>query len=159
MSGIRIAALGLGAVLIAEAVCGMPLQAAGKGSVKQTPVPTVTVSEELSAAPEPGEPGNPRSSYKLGSARSLEGKNLIYSLFVDTPDAKWTDRDKKKALKNLEIAKEYIETEAKSYHKKVDLVVDFEEYEDLTGSARINFSLKDGEDYEEALDEEIAGWL
>lgn len=159
MSGIRIAALGLGAVLIAEAVCGMPLQAAGKGSVKQTPVPTVTVSEEPLATPEPGEPGNPRSSYKLGSARSLEGKNLIYSLFVDTPDAEWTDRDKKKALKNLEIAKEYIETEAKSYHKKVDLVVDFEEYEDLTGSARINFSLKDGEDYEEALDEEIAGWL
>ncbi len=52
-----------------------------------------------------------------------------------------------------------METEAKSYHKKVDLVVDFEENEDLTGSARINFSLKDGEDYEEALDEEIAGWL
>ena len=90
MSGIRIAALGLGAVLIAEAVCGMPLQAAGKGSVKQTPVPTVTVSEEPLATPEPGEPGNPRSSYKLGSARSLEGKNLIYSLFVDTPDAEWT---------------------------------------------------------------------
>ena len=159
MSGIRIAALGLGAVLIAEAVCGMPLQAAGKGSVKQTPVPTVTVSEEPLATPEPGELGNPRSSYKLGSAKSLEGKNLVYSLFVDTPDAKWTDRDKKKALKNLEIAKDYIETEAKSYHKKVDLVVDFEENEDLTGSARINFSLKDGEDYEEALDEEIAGWL
>ena len=95
MSGIRIAALGLGAVLIAEAVCGMPLQAAGKGSVKQTPVPTVTVSEEPLATPEPGEPGNPRSSYKLGSARSLEGRNLIYSLFVDTPDAEWTDRDKK----------------------------------------------------------------
>lgn len=159
MSGIRIAALGLGAVLIAEAVCGMLLQAAGKGSVKQTPVPTATVSEEPLATPEPGELGNPRSSYKLGSAKSLEGKNLIYSLFVDTPDAKWTDRDKKKALKNLEIAKDYIETEAKSYHKKVDLVVDFEENEDLTGSARINFSLKDGEDYEEALDEKIAGWL
>ena len=159
MSGIRIAALGLGAVLTAGAVCGMPLQAAGKGSAKQTPVPTATVSEEPSATPEPGELGNPRSSYKLGSAKNLEGKNLIYSLFVDTPDAKWTDRDKKKALKNLEIAKEYIETEAKSYHKKVDLVVDFEENEDLTGSARINFSLKDGEDYEEALDEEIAAWL
>lgn len=159
MSGIRIAALGLGAVLTAGAVCGMPLQAAGKGSAKQTPVPTATVSEEPSATPEPGELGNPRSSYKLGSAKNLEGKNLIYSLFVDTPDAKWTDRDKKKALKNLEIAKEYIETEAKSYHKKVDLIVDFEENEDLTGSARINFSLKDGEDYEEALDEEIAAWL
>ena len=159
MSGIRIVALGLGAVLTAGAVCGMPLQAAGKGSAKQTPVPTATVREEPSATPEPGELGNPRSSYKLGSAKNLEGKNLIYSLFVDTPDAKWTDRDKKKALKNLEIAKEYIETEAKSYHKKVDLIVDFEENEDLTGSARINFSLKDGEDYEEALDEEIAGWL
>lgn len=160
MSGMRIAALGLGAVLAAGAVCGVPLLADGKSSAGSEKQPqAVAVSEEPSATPEPGELGNPRSSYKLGSAKSLEGKNLIYSLFVDTPDAKWTDRDKKKALKNLEIAKEYIETEAKSYHKKVDLVVDFEENEDLTGSARINFSLKDGEDYEEALDEEIAGWL
>lgn len=159
MSGIRIAALGLSAVLTAGAVGMMPMQADGKSSVQQTPVPTAVVSEQEAATPEPGELGNPRSSYKLGSARSLEGKNLIYSLFVDTPDAKWTQRDKKNALKELEIAKEYIEAEAKSYHKKVDLVVDFEENEDLTGNARINFSLKDGEDYEEALDEEIAGWL
>ena len=160
MSGIRIAALGLGAVLTAGAVCGVPLLANGKSSAGSEKQPqAVAVSEEPLATPEPGELGNPRSSYKLGSAKSLEGKNLIYSLFVDTPDAKWTDRDKKKALQNLEIAKEYIETEAKSYRKKVDLVVDFEENEDLTGSARINFSLKDGEDYEEALDEEIAGWL
>ena len=160
MSGIRIAALGLGAVLTAGAVCGVPLLANGKSSAGSEKQPqAVAVSEEPLATPEPGELGNPRSSYKLGSAKSLEGKNLIYSLFVDTPDAKWTDRDKKKALQNLEIAKEYIETEAKSYRKKVDLVVDFEENEDLTGSARINFSLKDGEDYEEALDEEITAWF
>mgnify|MGYP006980631967 FL=1 len=160
MSGIRIAALRLGVVLTAGVVCGMLLLADGKSSTDSGKQPqTAAVGEELSAAPEPGELGNPRSSYKLGSARSLEGKNLIYSLFVDTPDAEWTDRDKKKALKNLKIAKEYIEAEAKGYHKKVDLVVDFEENEDLTGNARINFSLKDGEDYEEALDEEIAGWL
>ncbi len=160
MSGIRIAALGLGAVLTAGAVCGVPLLANGKSSAGSEKQPqAVAVSEEPLATPEPGELGNPRSSYKLGSAKSLEGKNLIYSLFVDTPDAKWTDRDKKKVLQNLEIAKEYIETEAKSYRKKVDLVVDFEENEDLTGSARINFSLKDGEDYEEALDEEIAAWF
>lgn len=160
MSGIRIAALRLGVVLTAGVVCGMPLLVDGKSSTDSGQQPqTAAVSEELLAAPEPGELGNPRSSYKLGSARSLEGKNLIYSLFVDTPDAEWTDRDKKKALKNLEIAKEYIEAEAKDYHKKAELVVDFEENEDLTGSASINFSLKDGEDYEEALDEEIAGWL
>lgn len=160
MSGIRIAALRLGVVLTAGVVCGMPLLVDGKSSTDSGQQPqTAAVSEELLAAPEPGELGNPRSSYKLGSARSLEGKNLIYSLFVDTPDAEWTDRDKKKALKNLKIAKEYIEAEAKDYHKKVDLVVDFEKNEDLTGSARIHFSLKDGEDYEEALDEEIAGWL
>ncbi len=160
MSGIRIAALGLGAVLTVGTVCGVPLPVNGKSSTGSEKQPqAVAVSEESSETPELGELGNPRSSYKLGSANSLEGKNLIYSLFVDTPDAKWTDRDKKKALKNLEIAKEYIEAEAKSYHKKVDLVVDFEEYGDLTGGARINFSLKDGKDYEEALDEEIAGWL
>lgn len=160
MSGIRIAALRLGVVLAAGAVCGTPLLADGKSSTDSGRQPqAAAVGEELSAAPEPGELGNPRSSYKLGSAKSLEGKNLIYSLFVDTPDAEWTDRDKKKALKNLEIAKEYIEAEAKDYHKKAELVVDFEENEDLTGNARIHFSLKDGEDYEEALDEEIAGWL
>ena len=122
MSGIRIAALRLGVVLTAGVVCGMPLLADGKSSTDSgQQSKTAAVCEELSAAPEPGDVGNPRSSYKLGSAKSLEGKNLIYSLFVDTPDAEWTDRDKKKALKNLEIAKEYIEAEARTTIRKQSL--------------------------------------
>lgn len=131
---------------------------------KETPKPSPNkavgekATEEVQQ-PELGELGNPRSSYKLGSAKCLEGKNLIYSMFVDTPDAEWTQEEKQQVLENLKIAEEYIEASAKEYRKKVDLVVDFEENPDLTGRARIFFSVKDGEDYEEQMDREIARWL
>ncbi len=77
MSGIRIAALRLGVVLAAGAVFGMPLLADGKSSTDSGRQPqAAAVGEELSAAPEPGEPGNPRSSYKLGSAKESGGKEF-----------------------------------------------------------------------------------
>lgn len=129
---------------------------------KETPTPTApSVEKEIQEEqqPELGELGNPRSSFKLGSAKYLEGKNLVYSLFVDTPDAKWSDKEKQEVLENLKIAEEYIETAARDYRKKVDLVVDFKENPSLTGTGKIYFSVKDGKDYEERLDREIAKWL
>lgn len=119
----------------------------------------VLTTAMLVGQPDLGELGNPRSSYKLGSAKYLEGTNLIYSIFVDTPDAKWTPEAKQDVLGKLKIAEEYIETSARDYRKKVDLVLDFEENTDLTGNGKIFFSVKDGKDYEERLDKEIAKWL
>jgi len=75
---------------------------------KETPKPSPNkavgekATEEVQQ-PELGELGNPRSSYKLGSAKCLEGRNLIYSMFVDTPDAEWTQEEKQQVLENLKM--------------------------------------------------------
>ena len=46
----------------------------------------LTATAILTAAQEEELPGTPRSSYGLGSAAYLEDCNLLYSLFVDTPE-------------------------------------------------------------------------
>lgn len=103
-------------------------------------------------------PGNPRSSYGLGSAAYLEGDNLLYSLFVDTPESSFEEEDKEEVLKKLLCAADYIETEAEEYGCDVKLICDFDEQPLLTGSARVDFAVADEEDFLEALDEEIAVW-
>lgn len=103
--------------------------------------------------------GNPRSSYGLGSACYLSGKNLLYSLYVDTPQSSWEQEEKEEVLSKLGIACEYIEDCAKQYHKKVELVYDWEENTDLAGNAKVKFPICDQADFVEELDEEIALWV
>lgn len=103
--------------------------------------------------------GNPRSSYGLGSARYLSGRNLLYSLFVDTTESSWEKAEKEEVLLKLEIAAEYIENAARGYRKKTELVYNWQENADLTGNARVKFSINDQTDFEDRLDEEIALWV
>lgn len=103
--------------------------------------------------------GNPRSSYGLGSAKYLEGRNVLYSLFVDTPHSNWQQDDKEAALEKLQIATEYIEESAREYGVETELVCDWQENIDLTGQAKVDFKIMDGENFEERLDEEIAYWV
>ncbi len=103
--------------------------------------------------------GNPRSSYGLGSAKYLEGRNVLYSLFVDTPETSWEQEDKELALKKLQIATEYIEEAAEEYGVDAELICDWSEDIDLCGQTSIGFSVRDGEDFEEPLDEAIAYWV
>ena len=103
--------------------------------------------------------GNPRSSYGLGSAKYLEGKNVLYSLFVDTPDAVWQQADKEVALEKLQIATEYIEAAAEEYGVDTELICDWQEHVDLAGQADVSFPVRDGENFEDRLDEEIAYWV
>ncbi len=103
--------------------------------------------------------GKPRSSYGLGSAQYLEGKNILYSLFVDTSESKWNEEQKAQALSKLEVASTYIEGEAKRYHKKAELIYDWQENENLVGQAAVVFPIDDKEDFVDDLDEEIAVWV
>ncbi|MBQ8596597.1 MAG: hypothetical protein IJ409_02285 [Lachnospiraceae bacterium] len=103
--------------------------------------------------------GNPRSSYGLGSAKYLEGTNVLYSLFVDTPDAVWQQADKEAALEKLQIATEYIEEAAGEYGVDAELICDWQENVDLSGQTAVDFPIRDGEDFEDRLDEEIAYWV
>ena len=103
--------------------------------------------------------GNPRSSYGLGSARYLEGRNVLYSMFVDTPETSWNQEDKELALEKLQIATEYIEDAANEYGVDAELICDWSKEIDLSGQVSVNFPVRDGEDFEEPLDEAIALWV
>lgn len=103
--------------------------------------------------------GNPRSSYGLGSAKYLEGRNVLYSLFVDTPDASWQQEDKEQALKKLQIATGYIEDRAEEYGVDAELICDWQENIDLMGQTEVDFVIRDDEEFVDRLDEEIAYWV
>ena len=103
--------------------------------------------------------GNPRSSFGLGSAQYLRGKNLLYSLYVDTTESSWSKEEREEVLFKLEIATAYIEDSAKQYHEKVELVCNWQENEDLTGNARVKFPIDDQVDFMDRLDQEIALWV
>ena len=118
----------------------------------------LTATAILTAAQEEELPGTPRSSYGLGSAAYLEDCNLLYSLFVDTPENCFTEQDREQALQQLGIACDYIEEQAAAYGKEAALLYDFSQNEDLSGTAEISFEAAEGEEFAEALDEEIAGW-
>lgn len=101
----------------------------------------------------------PRSSYGLGSARYLEGRNLLYSLFVDTPGSSWDNEEKEDALWNLNKAAIYIEETAQEYGQETELVCDWLENENLTGRASVDFEIADDKDFTDQLDKEIGGWV
>lgn len=103
--------------------------------------------------------GIPRSSYGLGSAKYLEGENLLYSLYVDTPEHTWSPEAKEETLDKLEIAAAYIEETAREYHKEVELIYNWQEKEELLGGATVDFAIADDEDFMERLNREIRIWV
>lgn len=101
----------------------------------------------------------PRSSYGLGSAKYLEGRNLLYSLFVDTPQSTWSSEAEAETLRNLNRAASYIEETAQEYGRETELVFDWQENENLIGRAAVDFEIADDKDFVDRLDQEIGGWV
>lgn len=101
----------------------------------------------------------PRSSYGLGSAEYLEGRNLLYSLFVDTPQSTWGREEMEDTLQNLNRAVFYIEETAQEYGRETKLVCDWQENEKLTGRAAVDFDIADDKDFLDQLDQEIGVWV
>lgn len=108
---------------------------------------------------EPETPGNPRSSYGLGSAPFLKGKNVLISMFVTTPESSFTHEERLTTLDKLESAVSYIEAQAAEYNTEVELLYDWREYGDLCAEAATDFVINESSDYIEPLDEEIAKWF
>lgn len=101
----------------------------------------------------------PRSSYGLGSAKYLEGRNLLYSLFVDTPQSTWSDEAEAETLRNLDRAASYIEETAQEYGRETELVCDWQGNENLIGRAAVDFEIADDKDFVDRLDQEIGVWV
>lgn len=74
----------------------------------------------------PGDLGEPFSSFQKGTAKSLEGRTVIISMFVDTPSFVWTTREIKKELPVMDSTFEYITRQAKEYDVECEFVYDFE---------------------------------
>lgn len=120
--------------------------------------PGPDVAEE-NAEQEPETPGNPGSSYGLGSAPFLKGKNILVSMFVTTPESSFTYEEKLTALDKLESAVSYIEAQAAEYNADVELLYDWTEHDDLCAEAATDFVINESSDYIAPLDEEIAKWF
>lgn len=103
--------------------------------------------------------GDPRSSFGLGSASFLKGRNILCSLFVTTPESSFTKEEQEKALEKLKTAAAYIEEQAESYDTDVELICDWTKQENLKAEADTDFCINENEDYVDRLDEEIAGWF
>ena len=73
-----------------------------------------------------------------GSAKFLEGKVLMVTVFVDVEGYEWSWEDFEAIRDKYDLAKEYLEAEAKRYGKDLELVWDFEADPDLVYKANIS---------------------
>lgn len=105
----------------------------------------------------PGDIGEPLNSYNLGYAKKLEGKTIIISLFVETPDNRWSMKDMKSTLPHLAKACEYIKIQAQNYDKDIEMVYDWTENTGLLRRKKIDVEASD-ENFEDELDKNIADW-
>lgn len=118
----------------------------------------ITPPSEETTHPE-DELGNPRSSYGLGSAAFLKGRNILVSLFVTTPESGWTDREQEAVLQKIGVAVDYIEGQAKQYDVSTELIYDWSSQHDLKVEAKTDFPINEDVDFVDRLDEEIAYWF
>lgn len=115
--------------------------------------------EQQVPAPKEETLGNPRSSYGLGSASFLKGKNILVSMFVTTPESGWSEAEKKEMLNKVGVAADYIEAKAADYDTQVTLCYDYTEHPSLYTEAVVDFCINEETDFIDRLDEEIARWF
>lgn len=106
----------------------------------------------------PGDLGEPRSSFELGSASNIDGSNVIISVFVDTPSRKWSEKEKERSLEYLSGACDYISSECDKYGASPDFIYDWKEDAKLLYNAKI-LREPGGDEFEEYLDKHIAVWV
>ena len=109
-------------------------------------------AENVMAAP--GDIGEPLSSYNLGYAKTLEGKCVIVSLYVNTPTKIWTADDISESRLKLKSACEYLENSAKAYDKNVEFIYDFDEISTLKYRLWVSYEASD-EAFEDKTDNRI----
>lgn len=104
--------------------------------------------------------GQPASSFELGSAKELKGKNLLVSVFVSTDEMGWNENRMHNCKNKIEAAADYITEQAALYGQETELVYDWEQMPDLCYQEHIDFEVSGaGDEFYDTLDEEIAKWL
>lgn len=78
-----------------------------------------------------GAPYSQWDEHPAGSAKYLDEKSILVSVYVDDRNADWNKYDEKRIKKNLRLACDYLEEQGAIYGKKVELIYDIEEHPDL----------------------------
>lgn len=100
------------------------------------------------------------SSYNLGSASQLEGKQILVSVFLEDADSGFTEEEKQVALDKLAAAASYIEDTAVSYEKEVNFIYAEDSLSDLVMDETVDYSVSGKDDnYYDDLDASIAQWF
>lgn len=113
----------------------------------------------IRAYAEPGDLGEPLSSYDMGSAKKLKGKNVIISFFVDSMYLRWDDEEKLKTLEKLSVACSFLEDEAKKSDTELEFIYDWTENDDIAFTGRVFFPIDEDTFYDVRFDNRIDSWL
>ena len=89
-----------------------------------------------------------------GSAKRLEGKSLLVSIFVTLDDYGWSDGEIVSAKEKLKIANEYICDKGIEYGKDVKFIYDFEAHPDLRYDIRFEKNFFEEPDHDNQLTKE-----
>lgn len=109
-----------------------------------------------------GDLGEPRSSYDLGSAGILEGRNVIVTFFVDTPNSSWNRKAIDSILPKLDTACKYLCDAAAGYGVDAEFIYDWNDsdnYRYLYHRSRIPFVTEDSEEFDEQMKPYVAKWV
>lgn len=79
---------------------------------------------------------------KLGSAKVLEGDNVLITVFVDINGDKWTEEEKKYCKDSLAEAVTWIEKEGEVYGKQLHFIYDMNSESDLLYYQSIDFTVE-----------------
>ncbi len=110
------------------------------------------------AADVPWKLGEPLSSYNMGSAGNLEGRNLIISVFVDTMYCRWSEEERETSLKRLDASCKYLEEGAEESEIGLEMVYDWRECPDLRYDTRVFFPVNDSDDTTNKIGNCVAFW-
>lgn len=142
----------------------------GKEEIRQEGISQNSESSEKEATEEaeaqmptpdigPTKLGEPRSSYGIGSAQYLWGKNILVSVFVTTPDSSFSEEDEQQALAKIKTAVTYIEAQAESYGIETEFVYDWSNDSNLKAQETVEFAINESSHYWRRLDRQIEQWL
>jgi hypothetical protein len=83
-----------------------------------------------------------KEELKLGSAKILEGDNILLAVFVDINGDKWTEKEKEYCKDSLEEAVTWIEKEGEVYGKQIHFIYDMSQESDLLYYQSIDFAVE-----------------
>lgn len=84
--------------------------------------------------------------HKLGSAKLLEGDNILISIFVDINGNEWTEEEKQYSEDSLKEAVTWIEGEGAAYGKQIRFIYNMDSQSDLLYTQSIDFKVDSDSD-------------